>query len=68
MTFIVVGVDGGGSKTRVLVADEAGTQLGEVVGPGSAVRPGQAERSADVIAAAVRDALALALDHLRGAL
>jgi len=58
MTFIVVGVDGGGSKTRVLVADETGTQLGEVVGPGSAVRPGQAERSADVIAAAVRDALA----------
>jgi glucosamine kinase len=58
MTFIIVGVDGGGSKTRVLVADEAGTQLGEVVGPGSAVRPGQAERSADVIAAAVRDALA----------
>ena len=58
MTFIVVGVDGGGSKTRVIVADEAGTQLGEVVGPGSAVRPGEAERSADVIAAAVRDALA----------
>ena len=58
MTFIVVGVDGGGSKTRVIVADEAGTQLGEVVGPGSAVRPGQAERSADTIAAAVRDALA----------
>ena len=37
MTFIVVGVDGGGSKTRVLVADETGTQLGEVVGPGRAV-------------------------------
>ncbi|HEU4723135.1 MAG TPA: BadF/BadG/BcrA/BcrD ATPase family protein [Gemmatimonadaceae bacterium] len=58
MTFVVVGVDGGGSKTRVLVADEAGTQLGEVVGPASAVRPGQAERSAEVIAATVRDALA----------
>ena len=58
MTFIVVGVDGGGSKTRVLVADESGAQLGEVVGPASAVRPGQAERSADVIAATVRDALA----------
>ena len=39
MTFIVVGVDGGGSKTRVLVADETGAQLGEVVGPASAVRP-----------------------------
>ncbi len=58
MTFIVVGVDGGGSKTRVIVADDAGTQLGEVVGPASAVRPGRAEHSADVIAAAVRDALA----------
>ena len=59
MTFIVVGVDGGGSKTRVIVADEHGTQLGDVVGPGSAVRPpGGAEHSAEVIAAALRDALA----------
>lgn len=59
MTFIVVGVDGGGSKTRVIVADEHGTQLGEVVGPGSAVRPpGGAEHSANVIAAALQDALA----------
>ena len=58
MTFIVIGVDGGGSKTRAIVADEHGTRLGEVVGPGSAVRPGQAERSADVITAAVGDALA----------
>jgi len=58
MTLIVVGVDGGGSKTKVIVADETGTQLGEVVGPASAVRPGAAEHSADVIAATVRDALA----------
>jgi glucosamine kinase len=58
MTQIVIGVDGGGSKTRVIVADEHGTQLGEVVGPASAVRPGRAEHSADVITAAVRDALA----------
>jgi len=58
VTFIVVGVDGGGSKTRVIVADEDGKQLGEVVGPASAVRPRGAEHSADVIAAAVRDALA----------
>jgi glucosamine kinase len=58
MTFIVVGMDGGGSKTRVIVADEAGTQLGEVVAPGSAVRPGQAEHSAEVITAALHDALA----------
>jgi len=58
MTFIVLGIDGGGSKTRVIVADEHGTRLGEVVGPGSAVRPGEAEHSADVITAAVNDALA----------
>jgi glucosamine kinase len=58
MTFIVIGVDGGGSKTRAIVADEHGTHLGEVVGPGSAVKPGQAEASAEVIAATVRDALA----------
>jgi glucosamine kinase len=58
MTFIVIGVDGGGSKTRAMVADEQGAQLGEVVGPASAVKPGQAEASAEVIAATVRDALA----------
>ena len=58
MTAIVIGVDGGGSKTRAVVADEHGTQLGEVVGPASGVKPGQAEASADVIAATVRDALA----------
>ena len=58
MTFIVIGVDGGGTKTRVIVADEMGNQLAEVVGPGSAVRPGEAEHSADVIAAALADALA----------
>jgi glucosamine kinase len=58
MTSIVIGVDGGGSKTRAIVADEHGTQLGEVVGPASGVKPGQAEASADVIAATVRDALA----------
>jgi N-acetylglucosamine kinase-like BadF-type ATPase len=33
MTLIVIGVDGGGSKTRAVVADEHGVQLGEVVGP-----------------------------------
>ena len=58
MTFIVVGMDGGGSKTRVIVADDAGSQLAEVVAPGSAVRAGHAEASAEVIAAALADALA----------
>jgi glucosamine kinase len=58
VTYIVVGVDGGGSKTRAIVADEGGSHLGEVVGPGSAVRAGEIERSAEAIAHTVRDALA----------
>src|SRR4030095_7158447 len=58
MSAIVVGVDGGGSRTRVLVADEQGREIVSVEGEGSAVRPGEAERSADIIAALVRDALA----------
>ena len=65
MSAIVVGVDGGGSKTRAVVADERGTEIVHVDGPGSAVRPGQAEHSADVIAATVRDALAAAsMEHV----
>ncbi|MEO8624561.1 MAG: BadF/BadG/BcrA/BcrD ATPase family protein [bacterium] len=59
MTFIVAGVDGGGSKTRIIIADEQGNQLAAVTGSGSAVRPGLAEHSADVIAATLADALAL---------
>ncbi|HXT15201.1 MAG TPA: BadF/BadG/BcrA/BcrD ATPase family protein [Gemmatimonadaceae bacterium] len=58
MTFIVIGIDGGGSKTHAIVADDQGKTIAETVGPGSAVRPGQAERSANVIAEVVRDALA----------
>jgi glucosamine kinase len=58
MTFIVVGIDGGGSKTHAIVADEQGVTIAETIGPGSAIRPGQAEQSAAVIADVVRDALA----------
>lgn len=58
MTFIVIGIDGGGSKTHAIVADEHGNTIGETVGPASAVRPGAADASANVIAAVVRDALA----------
>ncbi|HEX3158108.1 MAG TPA: BadF/BadG/BcrA/BcrD ATPase family protein [Gemmatimonadaceae bacterium] len=65
MTLIVVGVDGGGTKTRVTVANEAGEEIVSVEGPGSAVRPGEAERSADIILATVRDALeAAAMPHV----
>lgn len=57
---IVVGIDGGGSKTRAMVADETGQKIVEVDGPGSAVRPGQHERSAEIIVDLVKDALASA--------
>ncbi|MDQ6829577.1 MAG: hypothetical protein M3081_11975 [Gemmatimonadota bacterium] len=58
MTTIVVGIDGGGSRTRAIIADELGAQLGSAEGPASAIRPGEAERSADAIAATLADALA----------
>jgi glucosamine kinase len=65
MSTIVIGIDGGGSKTRALVADEQGREIVSVDGPGCAVRPGEAEHSADVIAAIVRDALAAAaMEHV----
>ncbi len=57
MTVIVVGVDGGGTSTRAMVADERGTAIITVEGPGSAVKPGGAEDSAAAIAAVVRDAM-----------
>ncbi len=61
---IVVGVDGGGSKTCAVVARVDGTVLGTADGPASAVRPGGVPHAADVIAACVRDALRAAGDEL----
>jgi glucosamine kinase len=57
MHSLVVGIDGGGTKTRALLADEHGKPLGEAVGPGSAARPNEIEQSAGVIAGVVRDVL-----------
>ena len=57
MTDLVVGVDGGGSKTHVIIANGNGDQLGEATGPGSATGPGRAGESAGVIASLVRHAL-----------
>src|SRR3954463_12555930 len=53
----VIGVDGGGSKTRVVVGTAEGEVLATVDGPKSAVTPGEAGRSADVIAELVTRAL-----------
>lgn len=65
MTQIVIGIDGGGSKTHAIVADETGASIGEATGPGSAVKPGDEEASAEVIAAVVRDALeAAGMSHV----
>lgn len=60
MAQIVVGVDGGGSKTQVIVANGKGKELASLTGDASAVRPGEALHSAEVIGALVRDALAAA--------
>ena len=57
MSLVVAGADGGGSKTRVWIAGVHGSHLAEAEGPGSAVTPGEAERSADVIANTLREAL-----------
>ena len=59
MSHLVVGVDGGGSKTQVIVADGRGKELATLTGTGSAIRPGEALHSAEVIGALVRDALAM---------
>lgn len=60
MTALVIGVDGGGSKTTAVVADEQGTPIAEATGAPSAVRAGSVDDSADAICAVVRDALAQA--------
>src|SRR5579862_5288140 len=58
MTTLVVGVDGGATKTRVIVANSEGEELATVIGSASAVRPGLAQHSADVIHRMVGEALA----------
>lgn len=60
MAHLVVGVDGGGSKTHVIVADEKGREIATLTGAPSAVRPGEALHSAEVIGALVRDTLTIA--------
>ena len=46
---ILLGIDCGGSHTAVVVGDSQGRVLSRAEGPGSAMRPGGAERSAAVI-------------------
>lgn len=65
MMGLVIGVDAGGSRTRVAVADAAGETLATSEREGAAVKPGEVERSAAIIAAAVRDAMS-AIDPTLG--
>ncbi len=60
MKEIVAGVDGGGSRTRLILATETGEELASVEGAHSAMRPGGAENSGKVIADMMREALAAA--------
>ena len=57
MIDLVAGVDGGGSKTRVILADIEGNQLADVTGAGSAMAPGKADHSAEVIGGLLKSAL-----------
>ncbi len=60
MKEFVAGVDGGGSRTRLILATETGEELASVEGGRSAMRPGEADKSGAVIAAMMREALASA--------
>src|SRR3989442_7951646 len=57
---LLLGVDTGGTHTTVVVAREDLRLLARAEGPGAAMRPEGAERSAVVIAETVRRAAALA--------
>lgn len=55
--LVVVGIDGGGTSTRVHVADETGKLLAKLEGEGTAVRPGHEHEVAERVAAMVKEAL-----------
>ena len=57
MSTLVVGIDGGGSKTTVSVAGARGADLASILGPPSAVRPGLVAKSVDTIERLVAEAL-----------
>jgi glucosamine kinase len=57
---IFAGVDGGGTKSTLLLADAAGTELARVSGAAGLVDPRHPERSAEVIAQLLRVASAQA--------
>jgi glucosamine kinase len=63
MSRLIAGVDGGGTKTHVIIARaDDGSVVAEAEGPGSAVAPGHAPESAHVIAGTVAAAVAKLAD------
>jgi len=57
MNRLVVGIDGGGTRTRAIVAEEGGQPIATVQAGPSALRTGGIDQSATTIAAVVADAL-----------
>ncbi len=56
-TPLVVGVDGGGTRTRVLLADAHGTELARIEGPATALSASTESVAADIIKALIGEAL-----------
>ena len=54
---LVIGIDGGGTRTRVLLADANGTELARTEGPGTALMPGHESVAADIIKSLILDVL-----------
>ncbi|MEN9816584.1 MAG: hypothetical protein RLZ32_464, partial [Gemmatimonadota bacterium] len=57
---LLVGVDGGGTRTRVILADATGAVLARTEGGASALRPGQEAEAADVIQSLIATVLEMA--------
>ncbi len=60
MARTFAGVDGGGTRSTLVLADDAGTELARVAGPAGIVDPRHPQRSAEVIADLVRLAVSQA--------
>ena len=60
MKELIAGVDGGGSKTRLILATETGDELASVEGGRSGMRPGEAKKAGATVAALVSEALSIA--------